>query len=214
MVATHLELLVEEPSMEAFLHEILPKIVGERATFTIHPHQGKHHLLRRLPDRLRGYSRWLPNDARIVVRVDRDDDDCLRLKHMMEQSAAAAGLCTRTAASGGVWQVVNRIAVEELEAWFFGAWASVRAAYPRVARTINAQAAYRRSDEIKGGTWEALEHILTCAGYFSLGIRKTEVAGAIGRHMRIQDNASPSFHVFHAAVLEAVSPLGQVGEPA
>ena len=47
-----------------------------------------------LPDRLRGYSRWLPNDARIVILVDRDDDDCLRLKRVMGQAAAEAGLCT------------------------------------------------------------------------------------------------------------------------
>jgi hypothetical protein len=130
----------------------------------------------------------------------------LLLKHVMEQAAAGAGLRTRTAMKGAVWQVVNRIAVEELEAWFFGAWASVRGAYPRVANPINVRAAYRRSEEIKGGTWEALELILTRAGYFSLGIRKTKVAGLIGQHVHPEDDTSPGFQVFHATLLEAVSP--------
>ena len=145
--------------MEAFLREILPKVVGNQVTFTIHPHQGKPHLLRKLSERLRGYSRWMPTDTRILVLIDRDDDDCLLLKQKLEQAAMQAGLRTRATTSGGDWQVVSRIAIEELEAWFFGEWASVRAAYPRVAVNINLQAAYRYPDAIKGGTWEALEKI-------------------------------------------------------
>ena len=192
--------------MEAFLREILPKVVGNQVTFTIHPHQGKPHLLRKLSERLRGYSRWMPTDTRILVLIDRDDDDCLLLKQKLEQAAMQAGLRTRATTSGGDWQVVSRIAIEELEAWFFGEWASVRAAYPRVAVNINLQAAYRYPDAIKGGTWEALEKILKRVGYFSLGLRKTEAATAIGRHMQPDLNTSPSFAALRAALLDAVSP--------
>ena len=95
---------------------------------------------------------------------------------------------------------------EELEAWFFGEWASVRSAYPRVPPKLTSQAAYRNPDAIKGGTWEALERILTAAGYFSLGLRKTEIAGAIGRRMNPDAKTSPSFACFRTAVLAAVTP--------
>jgi len=37
------------------------------------------------------YSRGLPEDWRVVVVVDRDDDRCLELKQVLESRAAAAG---------------------------------------------------------------------------------------------------------------------------
>jgi hypothetical protein len=205
MTATHLEILVEEPSMEIFLRGTLPKIIGLNATFAIHAYQGKHDLLRKLERRLRGYSHWLPASTRIIVLLDRDDDDCRRLKQTMELAAAQAGLRTRTTAPGQAWQVVNRIAIEELEAWFFGEWASVRAAYPRVSANIATQAAYRHPDAIKGGTWESLERLLKATGHFSLGLRKTEAAEAIARHMNPNANTSPSFAALRVALLEAVT---------
>ncbi len=52
MNAEHLEVLVEEPSMEAFLDELLPDLLGDRATFRIHTHQGKYDLLGKLSARL------------------------------------------------------------------------------------------------------------------------------------------------------------------
>ncbi|PPQ26256.1 hypothetical protein CCS01_30820 [Rhodopila globiformis] len=204
MPATHLELLVEEPSMEAFLGEMLPKMLQGRATFAIRAFQGKHDLLRKLEQRLRGYAHWLPESSRIIVLLDRDDDDCHRLKQAMEQAASLSGLSTRSMAGRSGWRVANRIAVEELEAWFFGDWAAVHAAYPRVSATVPAQAAYRNPDAIKGGTWEAFERVLKAAGYFNLGLRKVEAARAIGGAMRPDANTSRSFAAFRAAVLEAV----------
>ena len=133
MIAEHLEILVEEPSMAAFLTEILPKLLNRRATFIIHVHQGKHDLLGKLDARLRGYAKWLPEFCRIVVLVDRDNDDCGALKRKIEQGAAAAGLLTRTVCGDARWRLVSRLAIEELEAWFFGEWEAVRKAYPRVS---------------------------------------------------------------------------------
>ena len=37
MPANHLELLVEEPSMEAFLRALLPRLLPEDRTFEVHP---------------------------------------------------------------------------------------------------------------------------------------------------------------------------------
>ena len=51
MGVAHLEILVEEDSMEAALRELLPKLAGDMS-FAIHRHQGKADLLRKLPKRL------------------------------------------------------------------------------------------------------------------------------------------------------------------
>jgi hypothetical protein len=203
--AEHLEFLVEEPSMEAFLIELLPRLLGEQTTFRIHTHQGKTDLIGKLADRLRGYAKWLPNFMRIIVLVDRDDEDCVALKQRIEQTAEAAGLLTRTAANGPHWQVVNRLAIEELEAWYFGEWTAVRNAYPRASANIPRQAAYRTPDAIAGGTWEAFERVLRNAGYFSGGLRKVEAATAIGKHFQSDRAQSPSFISFRNALLEATA---------
>jgi hypothetical protein len=55
---------------------------------------------------------------RIIVLIDKDKEDCNQLKLQMEQIATAAGLITKTKANGQVFQIVNRIAIEEMESWF------------------------------------------------------------------------------------------------
>ncbi len=130
MKAKHFELLVEEPSMEAFLHQVLPRMAGSEATYTVHVHRGKPDLLAKLGSRLRAYAKWLPGDSRIVVLIDRDGDDCSLLKQRLEREAREAGLATRAVAGPENWRVLNRIAVEELEAWFFGEWAATQTAFP------------------------------------------------------------------------------------
>ena len=87
----HLEFLVEETSAEAVLQNIVPKVVGQTISFRIHPFQGKSDLLKKLPDRLRGYKNWIPKDWRIVVLIDRDNDECKQLKTKMELVAQRAG---------------------------------------------------------------------------------------------------------------------------
>lgn len=202
-MAAHVELLVEEPSMEAFLRALLPRCLPQHTTFEVHPFQGKDDLLGKLLSRLRGYACWLPEDWRIVVVVDRDDDDCLRLKQRLDDCATQAGLSTRPRSVGPRWQVVNRIAIEELEAWYFGDWEAVHASYPRVASTIPQKRQYRDSDGIAGGTWEAFERIMQRGGYFGGGLRKIEVARMLGAVIEPQRNRSPSFRCFHQAVTQA-----------
>jgi hypothetical protein len=205
MKAAHLEILVEEPSMEAFLRQLLPRLLGEHQSFSIYPYQCKDDLLAKLSQRLKGYASWLPADWRIVVIVDRDDDDCGVLKEYLERTASDAGLNTRATCRGDRrrWQVANRIAVEELEAWYFGEWGCVRSAYPRVSATVPNKASYRDPDAIAGGTWEALERVLRSAGYFQSGLRKIELAREMGRCMDWTANCSRSFCVLRDALREA-----------
>ena len=201
----HLEFLIEEPSMEAFLQGLLPRVLPEGCTFECRVFQGKQDLLRKLESRLRGYRRWIPNECRLVVAVDRDDNDCHELKTRLEQAAADVDLLTRSRARGGPWQVVNRIAIEELEAWYFGDWEAVRQAYPRVSPNVPQQAGYRNPDAVQGGTWEAFERILKKGGHFRNGLRKTEAARAIAPYIDPARNRSRSFTAFRDALAEATA---------
>jgi hypothetical protein len=101
MIVERVEVLVEEPSMEAALRVLLPRIL-HNVPFGIYQHQCKSELLARLSDRLHGYAAWIPPSWRIVVLVDRDADDCKLLKQRLEKIAADARLPTRNRSKEGL----------------------------------------------------------------------------------------------------------------
>jgi len=187
--------------MEVALRALLQPMLAD-VSFEVYNHQCKEELLMRLPVRLRGYAQWLPENWRVLVIVDRDDDNCRTLKRRLESIANDAGLMTRSRAVGQEYSVVNRLAIEELEAWYFGDWAAVRVAYPRVGAHVPSRAAYRDPDAIKGGTWEAFERELRRAGYFSSGLAKIEAARSISPHMNPAVNNSRSFQVLREAIAD------------
>ena len=200
----HLEIIVEEPSAESFLAAWLPRLLHERATFKLHSFQGKRDLLANIEGRLKGYRHKIDENTRIIVLLDRDNADCVKLKAKLEAAADAAGLSTRTTSGSHNWKVANRIVVEELEAWYFGAWSSVRRAYPKVPENVRKRSGLRHCDQVKGGTWETFERIMQSVGYFEGGLRKIEAAGKIGSVFEASLCDSPSFQAFHTALIEAI----------
>ncbi len=197
----HVEFLVEEPSAEAALFNIVPKILQD-VTFRIHPFQGKQDLLDKLLPRLKGYRGWLPKDWKIVVLIDVDDEDCTELKAKLEEIAETAGFLTKSRQAGeSYFQVLNRLAIEELEAWFFGDVEALHNVYSRVYLNLEKKAKYRDPDAIRGGTWEALERELKKTGYFRGGFSKISVARDVSGHMVPERNRSKSFQVFHKGLL-------------
>ena len=203
MSPKHLEVLCEDRSMEEFLQTLLVRTLVGESTFAIHSFQGKNDLLKNLPYRLRGYSKWIPENYRIVVVLDRDDDDCKVLKSKIETIATESGLITHSQAGDNPWQVVNRIAIEELEAWYFGDWEAVCKAFPRVPPNIPNRAPYRNPDSIQGGTWESFERVMKRYGYFKEGLRKVAAAQAIAIHIDPARSRSTSFKNFYNAIVEA-----------
>jgi hypothetical protein len=201
----HIEFFLEEESAEAALLELIPRVCGDQVSFRPHVFQGKPDLLAKLPARLRGMAKWLPADWRIIVLLDADSEDCRVLKDRMERIAKDAGLTTKTSPSpDGRFKVVNRLAVEELEAWFFGDTDALRTAFPRVSPSLARQAPYRDPDRIRGGTWEALERVLQRAGYYRGGLAKVDSARRIATHMNPTRNRSRSFQVFIEGVRQAL----------
>lgn len=191
----YIEFLLEEPSAEAALQNLLPAILGEDVGFRLHAYQGKPDLLNKLPDRLQGYRAWMPDDYYIVVLIDADDEDCKALKAKLETVTREAGLNTKSAVLPGMhFQVLNRLAVEELEAWFLGDVPALRAAYPKISANLEHRVNYRDPDAVPGGAWEALERLLKYHQYPLPG--KITVAENVSRHMKPDRNRSHSFQVF------------------
>ncbi|MSP14570.1 MAG: DUF4276 family protein [Chloroflexi bacterium] len=196
----HIEFYVEERSAEVVLDCLLPAILGPAISFKIYAHQGKPDLLKQLPSRLRAYRNWIPPDWHVAVLIDRDQQDCLALKAVLEKYATEAGLVTKSAAPAGAkFQVLNRLAIEELEAWFFGDIAAIQAAFPGIPELAR-KARYRDPDAIRGDTWEALTRELERKGYNPGG--KIGVARQISAHMQPALNRSHSFQIFHRGLLE------------
>lgn len=195
---TWVEIFVEEQSMAQALHVLVPKIRPDlEARFQVHAFQGVDDMLEKLPDRLRGYAGWIPEDWRIVVVRDEDRNDCAKLKGQIEKMARDAGLVPKSGKRrGSRFQLLTRIAVEELEAWLLGDVPALVATYDRFPSTLNNQKSYRDVDAIKGGTWEALERALQKAGHFLGGLPKIQVAREVAANMNPDRNSSKSFQVF------------------
>ena len=192
----HIEFFLEEPSTQETLKAILPKILSNDVTFDFLVFEGKDDLLNNLSARLMGY-RWIPDNWRIMVLIDEDRRDCHELKAKLENAADGAGFVTKSnAAPNENFQVVNRLAIEELEAWFFGDVEAMHAAYSRIPVNLQSKAKYRDPDAIRGGTHEALERILKFANYYKSNVPKREVAQNIAQHMEPSRNRSRSFQVF------------------
>ena len=202
----HLEFLLEEPSAEAFLSGLLPRFLPRTVTWRFIVFQGKMDLVAKLPNRLKAYRQWLPHDHRLVVLVDEDRQDCRALKQRLEQSAAEARLLTKSAARvGESFVVVNRIVVEELEAWYFGDVPAIANEFSGISPNLGNQAKFRDPDAVAGGTREAFERVLQGAGHYPAGLSKIDAARRMGLAMTPSQNCSRSFRQFFGALSALIS---------
>lgn len=207
----HFELLVEDQSGKKSLDILIPKIISDEHTFTVHSYKGigripkglkaksdpnKRILLDQLPRLLQGYGKTFdgyPADYQAVVIVICDlDDKCL--KEFREELFSILSACDPKP------ETQFCIAVEEGEAWFLGDIPAVKAAYPRAKDAI--MKAYV-NDSICG-TWECLadavysggSSALSAKGWHAVGTEKSRWSENISPNMNIDNNASPSFVYF------------------
>ncbi|MCX7927304.1 MAG: DUF4276 family protein [Candidatus Omnitrophica bacterium] len=202
----HLEILVEELSAEAALKNLLPKILGDNVSFKIIPHQGKKDLLKKLPQKLKAYSKWIDNQIKLVVLIDLDKEDCKKLKSELNRIAKNSGLKIKTTIGEltSNFQILNRIAIEELESWFLGDKNALIKTYPKLKPKIFNKSKFRNPDAIKD-PWEELERILQKNGYYSQGLEKIQNARLISSNMDINNNASKSFNCFQQSLKLLIS---------
>lgn len=201
----HIEILVEDSSGKRLLDSILPRIIGPEGalhTWRTHSYKGigriprglrygadssKRILLDQLPKLLRGYGNTPGIDA-VVVVLDSDRRDCALF---LEELNALVGPCP------GAPRVLFRLAIEEIEAWYFGDRDALIRAYPRAKKHV----LNRYIQDSVCGTWELLADAVHPKGAESIkkkgwplpGQLKHEWAENIGPHMSIEENDSCSF---------------------
>lgn len=213
-MSPEIHILVEEPSAKAALEQLFRRLLPPWVGFRCITFQGKPDLLKQLPNRLQGYRARLNHEClRLVVLIDQDSDDCRYLKRRLEEKALEVGLSTKSSPDNdGDFIVLNRIAVEELEAWFLGDETALISAFPRLRVGVTKSKSVRDTDSIKGGTSEALHRVLSRAGYYrDTYMPKSDVARRVGEHLSGTPgrNRSPSFQTFLSGVTALVSRLPQ-----
>ncbi len=198
----HVEFWLEEESTKLALELLLPRLFdGETNTFDSISFGNREQLLEKLPSLLRDAGARMRGwpALRIVVLLDRDQKDCRAEKRHLEALAHAVGLPTKTAPdANGRFLVVNRLACEELEAWYFGDRDAIAQVYPRV-RAQHYEGIAHDPDEISGGTWEAFQRLLARAGYGDRRLKR-EWASLIAPHLDPTRNQSASFQCFWQGV--------------
>jgi len=200
----HFEFLIEDQSGANAMEMLVPKLLGNKATFRIikgykglghipkdlKPKSGadKRILLDQLPRLLRGYGKT-PNSGYIIIICDLDDKNKKKflseLKNLLNDCNPKpdARFC---------------LAIEEFEAWYLGDIAAVQKAYPKAKDTI--LKGYK-NDSICG-TWELLadavykggSKALKKEGWQAIGKQKSVWAKEISPHMNVDSNLSPSFN--------------------
>lgn len=201
----HIEILVEDASGAKLLESLLPKLFGEQGkphTWRVHAYKGigripknlgaggdpaKRILLDQLPKILRGYGKTPGIDA-VVVVLDSDRRDCVDF--LAELKALAAGY-------NPVPNTLFRIAIEEMEAWYFGDQQALTTAYPKAK--IDVLQCYQQDSVC--GTWEKLADAIYPGGSTAIkkagwplpGQVKYEWAEKIGPLLDPDRNISPSF---------------------
>lgn len=201
----HIEVLVEDASGEKLLQALLPKLLGQPGqphTWRVHAYKGVGHirkdlkpgvdaskrvLLDRLPAILRGYGKTPGIDAVLVV-LDADARNCTDFLAELNALAASCPSAPKT---------LFRLAIEEIEAWYFGDQQALMGAYPKA----KAEVLSRYKQDSICGTWEWLADAIHPGGSAALkragwplpGQVKHEWAEKIGPLLDPDRNASPSF---------------------
>jgi Domain of unknown function (DUF4276) len=201
----HIEFLVEDSSGTKLLNILLPKILGSQAfphTWRLHEYKGlgripkglknekdsaKRQLLNQLPRLLSGFAKTSGIDA-VVVIVDVDDKIPKNFLAELKILATSANAPKQT---------LFGLAIEEMEAWYFGDRSAILTVYPKAKKAV--LDGYVQ-DSICG-TWEKLADAIYQGGSKAIklqgwpisGTIKHEWAEKIGFHMDVNNNISPSF---------------------
>jgi hypothetical protein len=199
----HIEILVEDSSGERTLKHLLPKLIKPTHSWRLHSYKGigripknlksnadpsKRILLDRLPQILRGYGKTPGIDA-VVVVLDSDRRNCVEF---LQELNALAVKCQP--APG---KILFRIAIEEMEAWYFGDRTALTEAYP----SAKADVLKRYVQDSVCDTWELFADavhpggsaVIKKAGWPLPGQLKHEWAEKISPLLEPDRNVSPSF---------------------
>jgi len=167
---------LEEPSAEAMLDGLLPKIVPEGITWRTIVFEGKQDMEKRLVKRLQGHQN---PEARFVILRDKDSGDCIIIKNRLREKCLQAGKP----------DTLVRIACHELESWYLADLAAVEKGLnlSGLARRQN-QRLFRNPDQTPNPAYE-LQRIAPV-------YQKLSGSRAIAPYLDMDNNRSRSFSVF------------------
>jgi len=191
---TELVFLLEEPSAKALLESLLPRLLQPDTRFRCIPFEGKQDLEKQLMRKIRAYQ----NDrARFIVLRDQDSHpDCRAVKNRLLELCESSGKGTRC---------LVRIACRELETFYLADLQAVEQALGMtgLARQQSGRK-FRDPDPLESPSQE----LKTLTQY-----RYEKVSGSrtIGRHLRLDNARSASFHHLVAAIRRSEAALLQEG---
>lgn len=179
------EILVEEPSMESFLKNVLPKILPEGYGLDINvfirPHNGKSDLIKSVPKKVKAFSNF-HKPVKIVILHDQDSNDCIKLKKDILKRCESAGDCP----------VLVRIACRELENWYLGNMYAIEGAYPAFKASKNEHKSKFRDPDHPHGS-EEMEKLVK-------NFQKGLAARKISLHIDFDKNRSRSLAHFYTGI--------------
>lgn len=216
----HIEFLIEDESGKILMEALIPKLLGESGnphTWKIHAFKGRgsvpktikpntpvssRDLLSNLPYILAGYGKTAGIDA-VVVVLDTDDDQCTKLLSDIKNMANAVNAPANT---------LIRLAIEEMEAWYFGDQNALLLAWPQAKKDV----LNRYKQDSICGTWEKLADAIykggstklqreKAAGKVNPGKLKYQWAEEIGPFMDPDNNISPSFIKFREGIRRLIA---------
>lgn len=175
--------LVEELSAKAMLESLLPRILNADIRFRCIPFQGKQDLEKQLARKIRGYQ----NDrARFIVLRDQDSHpDCTMIKRRLLDLCAESGKSNRC---------LVRLACKELETFYLADLHAVEQALELRGLAAKQHSRKFRTPDQLGSPSRELK-TLTSQGY-----EKIAGSRAIGMHLDIHNERSPSFRNLVAAI--------------
>ena len=172
--------LLEERSAEELLTVLIPKIISSvDFSFLFIPHEGKSHLKKSIPRKLRA---WKEPNVQFVILHDKDASDCFVLKKDLI-SLVEEGNRTDT---------LIRIVCSELESWYLGDLEAVEKAFSVDLSKKKNKTIYQNPDAIVNAKQE-LKQLIPQYQPIS-GSRK------ISEYMNIDNNNSKSFQVFVSGI--------------
>jgi len=186
---TELVCLLEEPSAQAMLEGLLPRILPASITVRYIVFEGKQDLDKQLVRRLRCY---LVPTAKFVILRDKDGADCHEVKKVLQQKCKEANK----------QDALIRIACHEIESWYLADLQAVETGIDikNLAKKQSA-AKYRNTDRVANAADELKR--LTSGIYQKVGGSRS-----IGPHLDLSNTRSQSFAVFVSG-LRKIFPLQQ-----
>ena len=218
----HFDFLIEDVSGERTLEILVPKILNDSHTYTIHSYKGVGHLpknlksstldpstrvlLNHLPKLINGFGKRYQGygenySAILIIIIDLDSKNKIYFLDQLNQVLEACSSQPK---------VKFCFAIEEGEAWFLGDSSAIKKAYPSVKKHLLANYV---PDSICG-TWELLANAiykggvdaLKKKGHHEVGKEKSSWAINITPYMDIKNNASPSFCDFRDLLIHLTKP--------